>query len=416
MGAKDLRLVRQCRQPGERIEHLRRSPFEDASAAARKQGIAAKETPPRQIGQVSRRMPGYRNHLENSPQRCKSHPLATAQGVRKACDRLPRRAEYIDTGMAQQVGNPALMVLMMMRHEDGLQRQPLTLERFQDRTGITGVDNHRGPAFAQQPDVVILERRYSNDVKHSPILKEQREMSITGIDEWLSTTQGRYVITWEQDKIDAVVDDLFGYNALQLGLPQIPFLANNRIPLRQIAGETGKVDVLCDLRELPFAANSIDLVILPHVLEFHDDRHQILREVERILIPDGQLVITGFNPLSLWGVRRKLPGNPDTFPMNGNYISVLRLKDWLQLLNFEVDRGNFGCYAPPCQNEKWLRRWNFLEAAGDRWWSFAGGVYMLRAIKRVRGMRMIMPDWNQKKAPAKAFTPIIHKESEKRVL
>ncbi len=316
--------------------------------------------------------------------------------------------------MVQQGSNATLVVLMMMRYEDGLQCQPLTLEHLQDGAGIAGVNDDRRPAFAQQPDVVILERGYSNDVKHVAILREQREMSITGIDEWLATPQGRYVIAWEQDKIDAVVDDLFGYNALQLGLPQIPLLAHNRIPLRQIAGETGNVDVLCDLRELPFAANSIDLVVLPHVLEFHDDPHQILREVERILIPDGQLVVTCFNPLSLWGLRRKLPKCPDTFPMNGDYISVLRLKDWLQLLNFEVDRGNFGCYAPPCQNEKWLHRWHFLEAAGDRWWSFAGGVYLLRAIKRVKGMRLIMPAWNQKKAPAKALTPIIHKGSEKR--
>ena len=104
---------------------------------------------------------------------------------------------------------------------------------------------------------------------------------------------------WEMERIDSLVVDLFGYNALQLGLPEIDLLAHNRIPLRQVAGETGKVDVVCDLRELPFAANSIDLAVLPHVLEFHDNPHQILREVERILIPDGQLVITSFNPLSL---------------------------------------------------------------------------------------------------------------------
>lgn len=93
----------------------------------------------------------------------------------------------------------------------------------------------------------------------------------------------------------------------QLGLPEIDLLAHNRIPLRQVAGETGKVDVVCDLRELPFAANSIDLAVLPQRHEFHDNPHQILREVERILIPDGQLVITGFNPLSLWGLRRQMP-------------------------------------------------------------------------------------------------------------
>lgn len=223
-------------------------------------------------------------------------------------------------------------------------------------------------------------------------------------------------MAWEQGKIDTVIEDLFGYNALQLGLPQLQLLAHNRIPLRQIVGESGSgaVNVLCDLRELPFTANSIDLVVMPHVLEFHDDPHQVLREVERILIPDGQLVLTGFNPVSLWGLRRKLPNCPQEFPFHGNYLSVLRLKDWLQLLNFEVDRGNFGCYAPPSLQSGGISQWRFMETAGERWWGFAGGVYLLRAIKRVRGMRLIMPAWNAAKAKAKALQPMIHKGSEKR--
>jgi SAM-dependent methyltransferase len=245
------------------------------------------------------------------------------------------------------------------------------------------------------------------------ILEEKREMSIRGIEDWLATPQGSYIMTWEQQKIDTVVDDLFGYNALQLGLPQLQLLARNRIPLRRTVGESGAVDVLCDLRELPFVANGIDLVIMPHVLEFHDDPHQILREVERVLIPDGQLVITGFNPISLWGLRRKLPNRPRVFPFCGSYLSVSRLRDWLQLLNFEVDRGNFGCYAPPCLQARWLKWWHFMEMAGDRWWSFAGGVYLLRAIKRVRGMRLIMPAWNTAKTEANALRPLIHKGSEK---
>jgi SAM-dependent methyltransferase len=238
-------------------------------------------------------------------------------------------------------------------------------------------------------------------------------MSIRGIDDWLATPQGNYVMAWEQQKIDAVIDDLFGYNALQLGLPQLQLLARNRIPLRRIVGESGAVDVLCDLRELPFAANSIDLVVMPHALEFHGDPHQILREVERILIPDGQLVITGFNPISLWGLRRKLPNRSREFPFCGGYLSVPRLRDWLQLLNFEVDRGNFGCYALPCLQARWLKWWRFMEMAGDRWWSFAGGVYLLRAIKRVRGMRLILPAWNTAKTEAQALRPLIHKGSEK---
>ena len=218
---------------------------------------------------------------------------------------------------------------------------------------------------------------------------------------------------WEMERIDSLVVDLFGYNALQLGLPEIDLLAHNRIPLRQVAGETGKVDVVCDLRELPFAANSIDLVVLPHVLEFHDNPHQILREVERILIPDGQLVITGFNPFSLWGSRRRLDRS-GSFPWTGRYLSLPRLKDWLQLLGFEPDRGECGCFAPAVEQARWLERWHPIENIGRRWWPFAGGVYILRAIKRTHGMRLIRPDWKKNPVRAKALRPVAQKESNER--
>ncbi len=237
-------------------------------------------------------------------------------------------------------------------------------------------------------------------------------MSIPGLDAWLQSPQGSYVLEWEQAKIDVLVADIFGFHALQLGLPQVDYLRDNRIPLRLKAGESGLVDVRCDLRQLPFASASLDLVVLPHVLEFLPDPHQMLREVERVLIPEGQVVIAGFNPLSLWGLRRYLPGQREgLFPWNGNYLSVLRLKDWLALLGFEVDRGNFGCYAPPFEQSKWLQRCHFMEPAGDRWWGFAGGTYLLRAVKRVPGMRLVLPAWKERKARAKALAPITQKEA-----
>lgn len=239
-------------------------------------------------------------------------------------------------------------------------------------------------------------------------------MSIPGIERWLESPQGRYVLAWERARIDATVSDIFGFNALQIGLPQIDLLAENRIPFRQKADDRPSggppVDVRCDLRALPFASNSIDLVLLPHVLEFHEDPHQVLREVERVLIPEGQLVLTGFNPLSLWGAARHLPTHAGIFPGNGRYLSVLRVKDWLQLLGFEVDRGSFGCYAPPCRSERWLTRWHFMEAAGDRWWGFAGGLYLLRAVKRVHGMRLLTPSWRDRRLRGKALSPVAQRD------
>ena len=235
-------------------------------------------------------------------------------------------------------------------------------------------------------------------------------MSIVGLDAWLQTPQGRYVMAWEQAAVNTAVADVFGYNAIQLGLPQFDLLAQNRIPLRQLAHDSGKVDVLCDLRQLPFAAHSIDLVVMSHLLEFHDDPHQILREVERVLIPEGEAVIAGFNPISIWGMRRRLPNCPQQFPWNGHYLSPSRLKDWLQLLGFEVDSANFGCYAPPFRNDRWLQRCQFMENIGHRWWSFAGGVYVLRAVKRVHSMRLILPDWKRQTAPRKELSVASKKE------
>lgn len=238
-------------------------------------------------------------------------------------------------------------------------------------------------------------------------------MSIPGLDAWLNSAQGRYVLAWEQSRLDALVADIFGFNALQLGLPNCDFLRTNRIPLRQKVSEYGKADLLCEMAALPFASHSTDLVILPHVLEFSDDPHQILREVERILIPEGQVIILGFNPVSMWGLQRHL-NRSGNFPWNGSYLSMTRLKDWLKLLGFEVDRGTPGCYAPPFEQEKWLQRWRFIETAGERWWRFSGGVYLLRAIKRTHGMHLITPDWRKKTVRAKALRPVAHKEGHGR--
>lgn len=239
-------------------------------------------------------------------------------------------------------------------------------------------------------------------------------MSIPGLDSWLASPQGHYVTAWEQAQVDAAVADIFGYNALQLGLPQLDLLRENRIPFKQKAGipaAGAPVDVDCDLRQLPFAANSIDLVVLPHVLEFYDDPHQILREVERILIPEGQVVITAFNPLSLWGLRRYLPGDRSQFPWQGQYLSPTRTKDWLQLLGFEVERPVTGCHAPPCTTRKWLHRWRWCETTGARLWPFAGGIYFLRATKRVHSMRLVIPGWQSKARRARALASLTQKDN-----
>jgi hypothetical protein len=116
-------------------------------------------------------------------------------------------------------------------------------------------------------------------------------------------------------------------------------------------------------------------------------------------MPEGHAVIASFNPWSLWGMRRLFGREArDVYPWCGHFINLPRLKDWLALLELEVAAGRMGCYLPPCAQEKWIQRFRFMEAAGDRWWPIAGGVYFLHVIKRVRGMRVIMPMWREQLA------------------
>ena len=265
---------------------------------------------------------------------------------------------------------------------------------------------------------------------------------IVDLQDWFQTPQGRYLLDWERAQMDRVVVDIFGFHALQLGLPALDALQANRMPHRWLASNSAgakpqpvgepasrlhgttaptsgqrvvsapaAVQFACDFAALPFPASSLDLVVLPHTLERDADPHATLREVERVLVPEGRVVICGVNPASLWGLRQRRAhlyqrfGFGDVFlPTEGEFIGYWRLRDWLRLLSFEVESGRFGCYRPAVVSEQWLGRYQWMDRAGARWWPIFGAVYFLVAVKRVRGMRLIGPAW--KAAPARSTTPV----------
>jgi SAM-dependent methyltransferase len=233
---------------------------------------------------------------------------------------------------------------------------------------------------------------------------------------WLATSLGQYLLQREQAYYDQVVADIFGFNALQLGLLEHDLLRTSRIPFRFRAGMGSRVAVQADVPQLPIASQTVDLLLLPHVLEFSAHPHQILREAERVLMPEGQLIVSGFNPFSLWGLRKVMSYNVPGYPWHGRFISLLRIKDWLTLLGFEVIGGRMCCYEPPFQQENLLRKFHFMEAAGDRWWALAGGVYFIHARKRVHGMRLIMPPWNEARAASKRLAPAAQKTLNQRII
>lgn len=238
------------------------------------------------------------------------------------------------------------------------------------------------------------------------------DRSIIGFTPWLASPPGRYLLAWEQAQLDTHVADVFGFHALQLGLPELDALRANRMPHRWLgvqslaaeaapAGDDAAIPratLRCEYDALPFPSASLDLVVLPHALELARDPHQTLREVERVLVPEGRVVIVGFNPASLWGLRQRvgrvrrsvgIAARRSLFLPRDDLIGYWRLRDWLRLLSFEIERGRFGCYRPPLASERWLSRFDWMEATGDRWWPVFGAVYFLQAVKRVRGMRLV---------------------------
>ena len=135
------------------------------------------------------------------------------------------------------------------------------------------------------------------------------------------------------------------------------------------------------------------------------------REVERVLRPEGRLIVFGLNPASLWGLRQNLGrlkrrGAP-YLPRDGEFIGYWRLRDWLKLLSFDVEAARFGVYRPPLRSEAWMQRWQWVEGVGSRWWPVLGAAYFIQAVKRVHGMRLIGLAKNgrmaAKKAPAVAL-------------
>ncbi|MDA8416370.1 MAG: methyltransferase domain-containing protein [Betaproteobacteria bacterium] len=217
-------------------------------------------------------------------------------------------------------------------------------------------------------------------------------METRNLHEWLASPLGEYLLDAERGLVDEAVANIFGFNAVQIGWPHLDGLHSNRIPFRFTLGKD-RGSLRADPCALPLATQSMDLVVLPHALEFAEHPHALLREVDRVMRPEGRLVILGFNPRSLWGMRQLFSLDRRSPPWSGHFLSLSRIKDWLTLLGFEMNSGRFAAYAPPLQSQRWLRRFHFMELAGDRWWGVGGGIYLLQAIKRVHGVRLLTPRW-----------------------
>lgn len=229
-------------------------------------------------------------------------------------------------------------------------------------------------------------------------------------DHWLAQFLGSSVLQAEQKILPRLLADFYGKNALLVGVPRqstllhtsvtalqllLTPIANKQHPIRWIEG---------DFHELPIASGSIDLVLLPHTLEYADNPRQLLAEACRIVKPEGHIVILGFNPVSLWGLRKSFAKNKHN-PWSNNFFLASTIKQWLELADFKLVKHDTFLFRPPLQNHNHYRKLKFLEWLGQKCYKPWGGAYVLIAQAKVIPLIPIKMRWQQKLSGAHVIIP-----------
>jgi len=202
--------------------------------------------------------------------------------------------------------------------------------------------------------------------------------------EWLDTAVGKRLMQQERELAGQVLERVFGDQIVQIGCwgPPGMLLEASRTQFSVLIGQDERPGVKARVlpERLAIRTDCVDAVVLPHTLDLSHDPHTVLREVHRVLRPDGKLIVFGFNPLSLWGLRHRL--TPNGYPPGvRRQISRHRLSDWLRLLNLSIDSSR-ACYAsaPSGRAIRLARR--------SQWFA---SVYLLVATKETIPMTIIRP-------------------------
>lgn len=227
----------------------------------------------------------------------------------------------------------------------------------------------------------------------------------TQLRHWLQTPLGASLLLAEQAQLDVLLPDLFGYHLLRIGpAVGVDLTGASRIPHRAVMDEGDEVPLTGGMAHfhghataLPVACDSLDVLVLHHTLEFSAAPHEVLREADRVLIPEGHVVLLGFNVWSLWMIWRLLTAWRGQVPWCGRFHSAARVKDWLRLLGFDIVHAQVYFLHSPVQYRGVMRRLRLVESVGRRIQPLLGGGYVIVARKRVATLTPIRPRWRPRR-------------------
>lgn len=230
---------------------------------------------------------------------------------------------------------------------------------------------------------------------------------------WLETQYGKELFEYEQNLIKKVLSKIFGLHILQIGLPAINYFTDGcRVNHKMVVSNKTnfkstdeRSTLYCKDSLIPLETNSIDAVLIAHELEFSQDPHAVIREIDRILLPEGHLIILAFNPWSLWGLRSRLTqkypevmtiedSRLDKYPWDGKWLTSHRIIDWLSLLNYEIEQKHYYYFKPCINSQKILNSMRFCEQIG-KIIPLGAAAYCIMAKKKREAMLTLTTDWQK---------------------
>jgi SAM-dependent methyltransferase len=223
---------------------------------------------------------------------------------------------------------------------------------------------------------------------------------------WYKGSLGQHLLGREQSLVDEMLGRRFGYHLLQLGCAELDLYRHSpmghRFAFTPFTEATEGYQAVVEIEELPLATSSVDCVLLHHALDYSIDQHQLLREVTRVLIPGGDVIIVGFNPLSSWGLRNKLFPGPRPVPWHARMLGRVRVCDWLKLLEFHIDEVRYAEYALPIDAPAAIRYSGWMESLASRFNWPSGAVYVIAARKQV--LPLIPVQQRRRRVPVSPLT------------
>ena len=215
---------------------------------------------------------------------------------------------------------------------------------------------------------------------------------------WWRQPLGRALLDAEQKRLEPFLAKTFGYHFLQLGVsPYVSLTHLSQISHPMVWSpkwlkDAGESLLISDAHALPIPDDSVDVVLIHHLLDFVDSPHVVLREAARITQHKGHLIIVGFNPMSSWGACRYLRWKK-TVPWSARFIGLKRLNDWLTLLDYRIEDVETVMLRPPIKSSRWLQRTRWLES--PRGGGHFGAAYIVWAKKQVGCATPIRRKWQQ---------------------